>query len=110
MGCAHDTYGPSVTTPRVPPPTPRGLGPHERAVAAEVRRHGHPVDIVAMSWQLPGVPRRALRHHLDRLQALGLIELAPNGGVMGWRWRPDAPPSVYDDLPLATCPRCGEDR
>ncbi len=108
-GGSHDSNGGVPSAPRVPPPGPRGLGPHERAVVLETRRHHpHPIPLGFLAMRLPDVPRRAVRHHLDRLILSGLIELASDPGTLpGYRWRANAPASVYDDLPIGTCPRCG---
>jgi hypothetical protein len=94
--------------PRVPPPGPHGLGPIERPLATELRAHGRPLALPTLTLRLPDLPRRAIRYHVARWVACGLveaIEVAP--GWPAYRWSPTAPPSAFDVLPIGTCPRCG---
>jgi DNA-binding transcriptional ArsR family regulator len=93
--------------PRIPPPPPRRLGPVEQAVATELRRHRGPLSWHALKRNLREVPRRALMHHVARLYDLGLVEIVTGDRGQAYRWRDDAPPSVFDDLPRLTCPTCG---
>jgi DNA-binding transcriptional ArsR family regulator len=92
--------------PRIPPPPPRRLGPVEQAVATELRRHRGPLSWHALKRNLRDVPRRSLLHHVARLYDLGLVEIVTGDRGQAYRWRADAAPSVFDDLPLHTCPIC----
>jgi hypothetical protein len=103
-----------MTRPKVPPPGPHGLGPVERPLAIALRAHRAPQPFQALAMRLPGLKQRAIKYHLARWLACGLVEateLAP--GWPAYRWSPTAPSApAFDALPLLTCPKCatGPDR
>jgi hypothetical protein len=79
------------------------VSPAEVAVANALRAggpHWRPLDeIVERARRWSSVPRRVVRHHLERFTEAGFLDFMPQ--TSQWRWNVDAPGDQVAALDLA---------